>query len=184
MLDFCIQDISRNRNITEGSARVWCTREVKKGNIFRLKNNFYITREQWLLSKKNEKYSLSNRVQTPSYISLSSAISYYELSTQMYRGSIEAIAQKRTITYAIQDTRFEYHLVNEKYYHGFIRKNGFFIAAAEKALVDILYLVSLGRYAFDFSSLEIDKLNIDSLNEYLEVYPQKTKEVWNKYGRL
>lgn len=181
MLTYSIQDVSRDRQISEPSARVWCSRAVKKGSLFRIKNNLYISRENWLTATPAEKYYLSNIIQVPSYISLSTAITYYELSTQLYQETFEAISQKRSIRYAVQSTMFRYHKLRTKYYQGFVRTNGYFMATPEKALADILYYTSLGRYSFDFSALDRDKINYDRLNTWLKIFPNKTKQLWSDY---
>lgn len=184
MHTFSIQDIARERQISEPSARVYCSRAVQSGKIYRVKNNLYVARETWLTSGIADRYSLSNLIQVPSYISLTTALSYYETTTQVYQEAYEAIATRRSIRYEVAGIPFTFQKVNRKYYQGYVLRNGYFIATREKALADILYLSSLGRYSFDFSALEIEKFDLGQLAEYLEIYPERVNRYWEAHGAV
>jgi predicted transcriptional regulator of viral defense system len=95
-LYFGYEDIARVLNISPASARVSAGRYVKLGLLMRLKRNTYILRERWNTATRKEKFTLANLGQVPSYISLMTALDYYEITTQVQRDIIESIAPKRT----------------------------------------------------------------------------------------
>ncbi|MCK5521037.1 MAG: hypothetical protein KAI81_07985 [Candidatus Marinimicrobia bacterium] len=181
---FTLQDVVRERNLKPGSARVWCNRQVKRGLILRIKNALYVDAMKEKYLSREERYFIGNHIQVPSYISLSTALFYYDLTNQMYRNRIESVAQKRSIQYTVGEWEYQYYTIKSDYYTSFRKENGIFIATAEKALADIIYLVSLGKYALDFSALEWDKINLEALNTVLENFPDHTRRWWNRHGSV
>jgi predicted transcriptional regulator of viral defense system len=131
-----------------------------------------------------ERLKLANRIQVPSYISLLTALAYYELTTQIPISRIESIAVTKTYFKDIEDYQFIYTKINRKLYRGFTKQNGLFIASPEKALADCIYLCSFGKYALDYSVLDAERINSISLNTWLSQCPVKTQTWWEKYGNI
>lgn len=181
---FNYRDISRVFGISAGSARVAATRLVKSGEITRVKRDFYILSQRWSSSSLEERFILANLLQVPSYISLMTALSYYEVTTQLQRDFIESVGYYRTKLVAVKESSFNYSKINRKLYFGFLKLKGFFIATPEKAFLDAVYLVSLKKYNFDFSSIDFGKLNMGRLNAMLKKYPVLTRRLLIKYGYL
>ena len=84
-LYFGCEEIARALGISEASYRVTASRYAKKGLLLRIRKNMYVLRERWIAAEKEEKFLLANLVQTPSYISLATALYFYEVTTQMQR---------------------------------------------------------------------------------------------------
>lgn len=181
-LIFTVVDVASKLGISNASARVLCSRSSKSGQIIRIRNNLYILAERWLHLTQSERLQIANRVQVPSYISLTTAISYYGLSEQLYRGNIESVAQKRSIEYQVRDLRFIYRLIRPECYRGYTHRDGVFVAEPEKALADIIYYSSIGRYAFDFSALDWRRLDAAKLSQWLMLYPMHTGKWWRRSG--
>lgn len=91
-----IEDISNLLNISLPSAKILASRYSKKGLLIRLKRNLYITYFNWQKLKLEDFFEIGNLLQIPSYISLTTALSYYGLTTQQTQNYIELIAQKRS----------------------------------------------------------------------------------------
>ena len=83
------------------------------------KKNLYILREAWNAASKEDKFRLANLGQSPSYISLMSALEYYEITTQMQRDFFESVAVKRTKEIQVNDNVFRYSKINVALYFGF-----------------------------------------------------------------
>ena len=180
-LYFGYEEIARSLAIAHDSARVSANRYVKQGYLVRVKRNIYVLKEKWVTLTKEEQFVLANMAQVPSYISLMTALDYYELTTQLQRDFIESIAVKRTKEVKVENTVFNYTKIAKNLFLGFVRKKGFFIAEPEKAFLDILYLVSLKRYSFDLSSIELDKLNFVKLKLMARKFPKKVQEALKTY---
>ena len=127
---------------------------------------------------------MANFLQTPSYISLMTALDYYEITTQIQQNYFESIVLKRTKQVIADDTVFNFTRINKKLYFGFYRVKGFFIAEPEKAFLDAVYLTSIGRYNFDIDSIDFNKLDNDKLNTNLKNYPTAVKKLLDSYGYL
>ena len=182
-LYFGYEDIARALNITPRSALVTANRYVKKGFLVRAKRNIYLIKDRWIDLRRDQKFIIANIIQTPSHISLMSALEYYEITTQIQQSYIESITLKRTKEVEINQTLFSYIKISPMNYSGFDRIEGFFIASPEKAFLDAVYLKSLGRYQLDISSLDFSKLNRKKVEEMAAMYPEKTKSylIKNEY---
>ena len=175
-----IEDIAEILSISKESAKVTANRYVKQKFLLRIKKNLYITPVKFDTLKENEFFQLANYTQVPSYISLASALSYYNIYTQQLRGVIESVALKRSRTFNVDEIEFRFILVKKKFYTGFVTENNFFIAAPKKALADAVYLSSLGKYNLDFDAVDFGKINKSEVNEYIKLTNSRTKIFWDK----
>ena len=180
-LYFTYQDVAKILSISEDSARVLCSRYVKQKYLIRLKRNFYILKERWDNIAPNQRLELANILQVPSYISLMTALSFYEYTTQVQQKFIESISLYRTFTKDIEGVVFNYSRIKRDYYFGFSKKNNIFISSPEKAFIDSLYLNYLGKYNLDLSSLNLEKIDKKSCEKILERYPPKFKIYYKRY---
>ncbi len=111
-----------------------------------------------------------------------SAMEYYQITTQLQQDFIESIALKRTKEIEVEKNNFIYSKIKQELYFGFVKEKDFFIATPEKALLDAIYLMSLGRYNFDLSSIEFSKLNGKNLQKMILKFPSKIRKVIDSYG--
>jgi len=176
---FSIDDISKLLSINKESAKVTANRYVQSKQLIRLKRNFYITPTKFERLGEEEYFKIANMLQVPSYISLTTALSYYNISTQQMQGIIESVALKRTKNVNVENMEFRFLLIKKVLYSDFTLEKHFFIAAPEKALVDAVYLSSLGRYNCDFDAIEFKKINKDKVNQIINLTNNKTKLFWN-----
>ncbi|MDR0823033.1 MAG: hypothetical protein LBN20_04565 [Endomicrobium sp.] len=115
---------------------------TKKGLLIQLKRGLYI------LNKDDRKiaignYFIANQLYQPSYISMESALSLYELIPDT-TAAITSISTKKTMTIDNPFASFTYQHIKSKAYRGFkleIDNNNlnYFIAEPEKAILDFLY---------------------------------------------
>lgn len=179
-LYFTVRDLADTLGIKIESARVLASRYTKDGIFIRLKNNFYVLEQKWAGLAQEDFFMLSNYLQVPSYISLTSALWFYEITTQVPRNFFESISLKRSQKFNIKGASFLYYKVKKEFYGDFIRRGNFFIAAREKAFIDAVYLYSFGKYKLDFSSLDTAKLDKRRLKQIIKKYPDKTKQIVRK----
>ena len=180
-LYFGYEDIARILNISPESAKVAASRYVKAGILIRIKRNLYMLFEKWAAMSIEQKFTIANLIQVPSYISFMTALSYYEITTQLQQDYIESVALMRSRAVAIEKTFFEYTKIKPELYFGFKRIRGFFIARPEKAFVDALYLHSLGRRSIDISSLDLDKFDWPMILEISKSFPKRTQNLAQRY---
>ncbi len=173
-------DIANILSIDKESAKVTASRYQKKGYIIRLKRDIYVTENKFNNLSEVEIFRLANILQVPSYISLISALSYYNITTQQQRNYIESVAIKRTGDFNIRGLQFTFTKIKEDLYTGFLLENDFFIAKPEKAFADIVYLASLQKYNPDFPSIDFGKLNRSEIAKYLGGTNKKTITFWDE----
>lgn len=183
-LYFTVDDLQELLGIKPESARVLCARYTRRGFFIRLKRNFYVLSEKWENFSTEDFLKISNILQVPSYISFMTALSLYEVSTQVQRDFYENASLKRSASFEVKGSMFNFHKLKKIYYFDFIKKDGIFIATREKAFVDSVYLYSFGKYKIDFSSLDLNKLDKDRLLAIMGEYPQKTRNIIQKQCRI
>jgi len=181
-LYFGYEELAGALGISPASARVAASRYVKQGLLLRVKRNLYILRQTWEKAGREEKFFIANIGQVPSYISLLTALDYYEITSQVQRNFFESIAVTRTKEIRIDQTVFTYTRINEELYFGFSREKGFFIASPEKAMLDAFYLMSYGRYSLDLSAVSADRLDLDQIAAMSARFPSKTRRLLKKHG--
>jgi predicted transcriptional regulator of viral defense system len=175
-LYFSHEDVADLLAIKKESAAVLCARYVKKGLLTRLKRDLYVRTETLAHIGSADLYRIANLLQVPSYVSLMTALSYYGVSTQVQRGFVESVSAKRTKTFDRGGMSYRYIKVAIELYGDFVKDQGVFIASPEKALIDSIYLASLGRYALDIASLDLGKIDRDKLVRVAANYPLKTQK--------
>lgn len=183
-LYFTSQDVADILGIKPSSALVFCARYVEKGLFIRLKKDLYILKERWQKNSLKDFYRISNILQVPSYISLMTALSFYEITTQVQRDFFESACIKRTVRYEIEDITFNFYKLKKELYFDFIKQEEFFIATKEKAFMDAMYLYSFGKYPFDIDSINISKLDIQRIKKLLKDFPDKTKGLVKRICRI
>lgn len=183
-LYFGYEEIAKVFGISAGSAKVTASRYVRQGLLVRVKKNMYVLREVWNAADRETKFTLANLAQSPSYISLMTALDFYEITTQMQRDFFESVAVKRTKEIHVDASVFRYSKVTGSLYFGFHKEKQFFIATPEKALLDAFYLMSYGRYALDIPALDVEKFDPNEIKRLVIKFPLKTRNLVEKYGYL
>lgn len=183
-LYFNREDIEDLFSIKPASAKVLCSRYVKNNYLVRIKKDFYSLSENWATYVQGDFFAIANILQVPSYISLMTALAYYEITTQVQRNYFESIAQKRTLKTTVAGVKFDFYKFKKEYYFDFVKKQGFFIATKEKAFIDAVYLYSLGRYPLDVHSLDLKKLDIKRVSALAKAFPLKTRNMVRDLCRI
>lgn len=174
---FTTEEVAESLGIQMASARVFCSRYAKQGLLIKLKNGYYITSQKWDNSRREDRYSIANILQVPSYISFLTALAYYEITSQVQRDFVENACLKRSVSYEVKGTAFKYYKLKKKLYFDFVKQDGIFLATREKAFLDTIYLFSFGKYKIDLGSLDIGKLDQDRIRKLVKAYPAKTRKI-------
>ena len=154
----------------------------------RLKKGVYMVKTD----SPNEK-EIANALYRPSYISFDYALAYYHLIPEaVYQ--ITSATTKSTRLFTTDTLAFGYYTIKVQAYTGYVLKQEgnrkFLIAEPEKAVVDYLYALCLGkrgrlgdRYIND--RLDISNLDQEKLLGYAKLYAwaQLDKELGRLLGR-
>jgi predicted transcriptional regulator of viral defense system len=131
----------------------------KKNYILKLRNNWYTFTDREI----NEYFLFyaANKIYSPSYISLESALNYYGLIPEV-SFSISSVTTLKTERFSNGLGNFMYSNIKKGFYFGYelVEHNDLTIriASREKALLDYLYLRKDIKNADDIISLRINSL--------------------------
>lgn len=139
----------------------------------------------------NDYFFIANKIFSPSYISLESALSYYGFIPETTI-QIISISTRKTSLFDTQFGVFSYKSIKNDLYFGYevIQNNGrsFTLATPEKALLDYLYLHPEISSTEDFEELRFNKeiinsrTNTQKFNTYLNQF--NSTELKTRYNLL
>lgn len=156
-----------NRNVLRNKVFYW----VKKNKLKRLKRGVYS------IVDKYEKFELAGKLESPSYVSLSTVLQKEAVVFQ-YDSSVTSVAQINR-NYQVNKTGYSYRKIKDSVLFndlGLIRKKTYTIASRERAVLDMLYLVP--RFYFD----NLAKLNWEKAFELVKIY--NNKRVSREFNKL
>ncbi len=137
--------------------------------------------KNWICSLKRGLYELiypkdlnipdlyvANKLYTPSYVSLETALSYYSLIPEVSM-AVVSISTKATRRFKNKHGLFLYHTVKPECFTGYYieqqRGFSFLIAEPEKALADYIYFKSYRRKKFSFRDERFDRKAVRRLKK-------------------
>jgi len=152
--------------------RLQLARWVKDGRLIKIHKGFYTLAEPYRKIKP-ELFSIASSLKSPSYISLQSALSWYGLIPE-YVPATTIITTGRPQTIETPFGRFEYRHISKNFFWGYQKvelseSQQAFVAVAEKALLDLVYLTSGGdqkEFLEELRLHNLDKFSKDTLRQY------------------
>jgi len=183
-----VHQLGGQLGLKDTSVDTYISRFLKYKEIFKLKRGMYISADFYSKNKGDISYSfyLSNIIYKPSYVSLWTALQYYNLTMESIR-TITSIAQKATRIYNTKVGSFSYQSIQKKLFTDFSSVNGkfnFFIALPAKALFDLLYFKTRqfrGVKMKDIKQLieglriDIDEMDKSEQDKFYEMIKKYTK---------
>ena len=165
---FSSADLQKILQVADSNySHVQATRLVKEGVIERVMRGWYV-----LASNRPSDFELANVLYGPSYVSLDSALNFYGILVQSPQEIISATTGLARKIEAGGKT-FSYVHLDQKYYSDYQKSGDFLIASPEKALVDAMFFVALGR-----GSLSVEELNLQSVDK--DKVKQMASKITNK----
>ena len=150
---------------------------IKQGYIIKIKNGLYVFEDK---SNNIEPEELSQKIYSPSYISLEKALSIYGIIPETVYG-ITCITAKTTREFNNYLGNYQYKHIKKNLFFGYEEVKGknipYLIASPEKAILDFLYFnLTKIKTAKDMESFRFNKENIanliskSKLNDYLAFF--------------
>lgn len=157
------------------------TRWVKQNFIVKLRNSWYSFPEY--LKIPNIHHFISNKIYSPSYISLHSALAFYGIIPEAIVQTT-AVSSLKKMNFENKFGSFSYQQILPELMFGteqkiFLNKHSLIFATPEKAILDLLYLYSQYNDEQEIRELRFDEdfmqedLNIKRLNEFTERFQSK-----------
>jgi predicted transcriptional regulator of viral defense system len=162
-------DYSRN------SIYVIMNRLVKKGEVIRITRGIYILPERY-----GEIDAIANLLYRPSYLSFESALSRYAVLSQIpYTLTFATLRKSKNFTFP--DFEVTYRQIKKELFFGYVSlENNLLVATPEKALLDMIYLSSFGKLYFDYTSIDLNKIDMAKIDELSGKFPVRVKKFIRK----
>ncbi len=171
---FTAQEFMRVFNTSPQSTKYFLETQVQEGFLLRLKRGIYT-----LKADQPSEEEIANAIYKPSYISFEYALAYYHLLPEMPY-IITSATTKPTRLLTTSSSSFSYRTIKREAYTGYslIKQDqkSFLIADREKALVDYLYFLVLGKSSANerlFENLKDVKLDREKVTTYAKLFENK-----------
>ncbi len=162
---FSSEELAEELSLKKTSADKLCQRYVKRGVFVRLKRDRYLFERDLITLSHKRAIELSAVIQEGTYVSCGTALEYHGIfSGQSY--GIEAVSTRRSFESRCGSWRFRYYRFPQKY----VLPGA--LATPEKALLDLFYLQSLGRYPFHMKRIRRDLLSLEKMRVLAALYPK------------
>lgn len=154
--------------------REWILRQVKKGELIRLKNGFYLIQDK-MRGGGIPYEQIANRLYGPSYVSLEWALSFYGIIPERVH-TVTSVTLGKAKEYTTPIAPFTYSPIRSSAYSiGIDLKKAdgvvgnFFMATPEKALADLVFLKCKGTQLETelFESRRMDSERLGQLDKTL-----------------
>lgn len=163
LLVFSPFDVQKHFSISSSACSKFLSRNTQKGYLVKLKNGLY----QFPQDNLAEEF-IANKVYRPSYVSLEYALSFYGIIPETVY-EVTSTTTKPSREFIINNISYSYHKIKKQAFTGYVGKRQasveYLIAEPEKALVDWLYFVDLGRRKIQ-DRLEVRDLSLDKMFKY------------------
>jgi predicted transcriptional regulator of viral defense system len=152
----------------------------KKGYIKKVTSNFYVFSD----AEINDPFirMTSNRIYTPSYIGLESALSFYGLIPEAVF-QITSVTSRKTRAILTEISDFNYRSIHKRLFWGYRLNtdtpNNFFISDPEKTILDYLYLNPHLDNTDSLKELRINRemfsnsVNAETIKKYLSIFSHR-----------
>lgn len=167
---FSLLDFIKLFQISKQSAISFLARHSRRGNLSRLKRGLYT-----LSLHPPSLYLVANSLYQPSYISFETALSIHGLIPEVVYAYTSA-TPKVTQRFIALGNEFVYHSIKKKAFTGYVptklEGETILLATAEKAVIDYLYFVSLGKKEW-IDRLQTRTLRKEKLREYAQLFDRR-----------
>jgi predicted transcriptional regulator of viral defense system len=172
------------RKLDPGFHRQQLNYWLKQGTIKPLAGGYYILADRAM--DEMLLFMIANKIYEPSYVSLESALAYYEIIPETVLG-VTSVSSRKTRQYESAWGVFNYRSIKPQYMMGYqvlenSSGNKFKIAYLEKALLDYLYLNSEIQSPADFEELRWNRNQLRSLlghaafTRYIKLFGKRALE--------
>jgi len=175
---FTGRDFQRIAGVSKTAASFLLIRYTKRGYLCRLKRGLYASR-----GRMPSRWAVANKIYTPSYISLSSALSYYGILPESVY-SVTSITTKTTRQFKADEVAYIYRTMKREAFTGYraaeISGETVLIAEKEKAVADYLYFVFLKKETMN-RRLDLSKAGKRKVKEFLKLFQNPRLIQWYEH---
>lgn len=164
---FTLADLEKMTGLGRDSLYVALNRWLKRGVLERAKRGVYVVPGGGAGLEV-----IAGQLYFPSYLSYESALSRLGV-LNLVPHSLTFATIRKTKAVEIIGRRVDYRRIKEELFFGFEPGDGFYIAGAEKALLDLLYMETLGKASLPLEEMDFGSLSRKTLEEYAGRFPPR-----------
>jgi predicted transcriptional regulator of viral defense system len=155
----------------ETNLKMAIKRLIDSGVVSSIAKGIYIQKDKTI-----DLEQLATQLYYPSYLSFETVLSKHGVINQGYN-KLTLATTRHSKKILIANIECEYIQIKPLLFFGFNLISGTYIAEPEKAILDELYLISLGKRKINYSEWTLDNLNKKAINKYLNYYPSKVHQI-------
>lgn len=175
---FTVEDLVAIFGVKRRSAQTFLSYNLRAKKINRVKRGLYFFGPGF----KNI-FNIANTLYSPSYISLESALSTYDIIPETVY-AITSLTTKPSREFGFENYSFIYSTIKKSVFTGYLLKNNYLIATPEKALADYCYFVSLGKRSVN-DRVDVSQINKRLFLKYLKLFAsKKTRRVAKNWLKI
>lgn len=162
-----IRDAIRT-DINPVTLAVLIRRLVQTGILIKLERNKYLVDRGG-----THEFLIANFLYEPSYVSFESALNFHGVLPQIPY-EVTSATIKKPVEKMIGGKAYRYNRIKKSLFWGYDKTDGFLLACAEKALLDLVYLTAKGYGVVHPDDLIRERLNRARLKQYAAAFPKTT----------
>ena len=164
---FTLADLEKVIGLDRKSLHVSLNRLLKRGTIIRAMRGVYLIPGSGARVER-----IAGQLYFPCYLSFESALSRFG-ALNLVPYSLTFATPKKTKSLAILGRQVDYHQIKKELYFGFEPSDGYYIAFPEKALLDLIYLATLGKASLPEEEFAIEALSSSTLQNFAKRFPAR-----------
>lgn len=168
---YSIADLGKILNQRGATLRVTIHRLVEKGILVSIQRGAYTLPEQ--IGKLDRSIS---QMYYPCYLSLETALARYTILNQIPY-TLTFVSDRVSKRLYVGEQEVEIRQIHKNLFWGYTLKNGLAIAHPEKALLDQLYYVSLGKASLDWDELNLHEVSKKTFLGWAKKFPAPTQKL-------
>lgn len=168
---YTVSDIEMITRQPRAQVRVALTRLVKRGDLVRLFKNYYVLKDQVIDAER-----IAEQLDATSYLSFESAMARWGVINQLPY-TVTLATAKKSKRFNFGDAAVVYRRIKPELLGGYVLENGLRVATPEKALLDVLYLISRGKMQQSLEEVDTRTINKKIALTLAEKFPAKVKEM-------
>lgn len=162
-------DLEKILGLERPSLYVTLSRLTRAGVLRRLRRGIYE-----LSLRPGDVEKVANQIYYPSYLSFEAALARYGIIAQIPY-TLTFATTRRSKRLSIRQTVVEYRQLKKELFFGYRLVSEVLVAEQEKALLDQLYLLSLGKAVLHVDELNLRKLSKKKFLQFAKIYPARVR---------
>lgn len=166
---FSLLDLEKILGVAPSGLRTVVARLTKRGVLSKVCRGWYAP-----FGRITTAEEAAVQIYYPSYISLKTALSQAGWINQIPR-EIQLATPRKTYQTQIFGVNVNFHQIKEELFFGYYPENGIPTAYPEKALLDLIYFVSLNKEYLSVLELDVKRINLNRWHEFKQKFPPQKK---------